>query len=72
MLCFHDQTRVLVTHGINYLPKVDLIVVLDEGRISAIGSYQELLLQGGAFAEFLKNYLAEAYEDEEELDPESE
>jgi hypothetical protein len=53
------------------LPKVDLIVVLSEGTISAMGSYQELLQEGGAFADFLKMYLDEAQTDEIELDEES-
>ena len=35
-----DKTRILVTHGITYLPKVDHIVVLKEGKISEQGSYQ--------------------------------
>ena len=55
-----------MTHGIQYLPKVDVIVVLNEGSISAVGSYRELLTQGGAFADFLKNYLTDLEEEEEE------
>ncbi|XP_043571121.1 ATP-binding cassette sub-family C member 3 isoform X3 [Chiloscyllium plagiosum] len=50
------KTRVLVTHGISFLPQVDQIVVLVNGRISEMGSYQELQNQNGAFAEFLRNY----------------
>uniref|UniRef100_A0A4W5QXV8 ABC-type glutathione-S-conjugate transporter n=1 Tax=Hucho hucho TaxID=62062 RepID=A0A4W5QXV8_9TELE len=59
------KTRILVTHGISFLPQVNNIVVLVEGRVSEMGSYQELLQQNGAFAEFLRNYsLEDIVEDE--------
>lgn len=35
---------------------MDTIVVMVEGKISEMGSYQELLRQDGAFAEFLRTY----------------
>ncbi|NWU91498.1 MRP3 protein, partial [Upupa epops] len=50
------KTRILVTHGISFLPQVDNIVVLVDGKISEMGSYQDLLKQNKAFAEFLRNY----------------
>ncbi|XP_028669919.1 multidrug resistance-associated protein 1 isoform X2 [Erpetoichthys calabaricus] len=50
------KTRVLVTHGMSYLPQMDLILVMVDGQITETGSYQELLDQGGAFAEFLRTY----------------
>ncbi|KAM6121775.1 LOW QUALITY PROTEIN: ATP-binding cassette sub-family C member 6 [Phoenicopterus ruber ruber] len=52
-----DKTRVLVTHTINILPQVDNIVLLVDGMISEIGSYQELLQRNGAFAEFLHSHI---------------
>ncbi|ETE72132.1 Multidrug resistance-associated protein 1, partial [Ophiophagus hannah] len=51
-----NKTRILVTHGVSYLPLMDTIVVLSEGKISEMGSYQELLKQDRAFAEFLRTY----------------
>ncbi|XP_064317887.1 multidrug resistance-associated protein 1 isoform X6 [Phalacrocorax carbo] len=51
-----NKTRVLVTHAINYLPQMDTILVMTDGEISEMGSYQELLKQDGAFAEFLRTY----------------
>ncbi|XP_051926934.1 ATP-binding cassette sub-family C member 3-like isoform X3 [Hippocampus zosterae] len=60
------KTRILVTHGISYLPQVDNIVVMVDGRVSEMGSYQELLKQNGAFAEFLRNYALEDFVDEDE------
>uniref|UniRef100_S4R710 ABC-type glutathione-S-conjugate transporter n=1 Tax=Petromyzon marinus TaxID=7757 RepID=S4R710_PETMA len=48
------QTRVLVTHGLSFLPHVDRIVVLTAGRVSESGSYSELMLSGEAFSELLR------------------
>ncbi|XP_056627063.1 ATP-binding cassette sub-family C member 3 isoform X1 [Triplophysa dalaica] len=60
------KTRILVTHGITFLPQVDNILVMVEGRMTEMGSYQELLKQNGAFAEFLRNYsLEDIIEDDE-------
>uniref|UniRef100_A0A3Q3RDE5 ATP-binding cassette, sub-family C (CFTR/MRP), member 3 n=1 Tax=Monopterus albus TaxID=43700 RepID=A0A3Q3RDE5_MONAL len=53
------KTRILVTHGISFLPQVDNIMVMVDGQVSEMGSYQELLKQNGAFAEFLRNYSLE-------------
>uniref|UniRef100_A0A8C6XH06 ABC-type glutathione-S-conjugate transporter n=1 Tax=Naja naja TaxID=35670 RepID=A0A8C6XH06_NAJNA len=63
------KTRILVTHGIHFLPQVDYIVVIVDGRISEMGSYQELLQQNRSFAEFLHNYAPD--EDIEEDEPTS-
>ncbi|XP_069809503.1 ATP-binding cassette sub-family C member 3 isoform X2 [Dendropsophus ebraccatus] len=61
------KTRLLVTHGISFLPQVDHIVVIVDGKVSETGSYQELMKQNGAFAEFLRNYSSEDNVEEEEL-----
>ncbi|XP_078381561.1 multidrug resistance-associated protein 1-like isoform X2 [Oculina patagonica] len=53
------KTRVLVTHGIAFLPQVDQIIVFQDGRISEVGTYKELVKNKGAFAEFLKTYATE-------------
>ncbi|KAL0617468.1 Multidrug resistance-associated protein 1 [Plecturocebus cupreus] len=60
------QTRILVTHSVSYLPQVDIIIVMSGGKISEMGSYQELLARDGAFAEFLRTYASA----EQEQDPE--
>uniref|UniRef100_A0A8C6TRJ6 ABC-type glutathione-S-conjugate transporter n=1 Tax=Neogobius melanostomus TaxID=47308 RepID=A0A8C6TRJ6_9GOBI len=60
------KTRILVTHGITFLPQVHNIMVMVEGRVSEMGSYQELLKQNGAFAEFLRNYTLEDIIEEDE------
>ncbi|XP_035389254.1 canalicular multispecific organic anion transporter 2 isoform X3 [Electrophorus electricus] len=63
------KTRILVTHGISFLPQVDNILVLVEGTVSEMGSYQDLLKQNGAFAEFLRNYsLEDIIEDDDVME----
>ena len=57
------KTRVLVTHGITYLPKTDHIIVMKEGKVSEQGSYDELLGQKGEFANFLLEYMTEMQDD---------
>uniref|UniRef100_A0A8C1Z2N0 Uncharacterized protein n=1 Tax=Cyprinus carpio TaxID=7962 RepID=A0A8C1Z2N0_CYPCA len=51
-----DKTRILVTHGISFLPYVDEIVVLVNGVVSEVGSYDGLRASKGAFSEFLETY----------------
>lgn len=48
-----------MTHGVSFLPYVDEIVVLKEGCVSEVGSYQSLKDSKGAFSEFLDTYAKE-------------
>ena len=59
-----------MTHGVHWLPMVEKIVVMVDGRVSELGSYDELLSHDGPFAQFLKTYFTQEDDDEEE-DPES-
>ncbi|XP_036368003.1 canalicular multispecific organic anion transporter 2 [Octopus sinensis] len=61
-----SKTRIFVTHGIHWLPKVDKVIVMSDGSVSEEGSYDELISHNGAFAQFLLTYLNEA----EDSDPE--
>uniref|UniRef100_A0A8C7IGV6 Multidrug resistance-associated protein 1 n=1 Tax=Oncorhynchus kisutch TaxID=8019 RepID=A0A8C7IGV6_ONCKI len=63
-----DRTRVLVTHGLSFLPQADLILVMVEGEITERGSYLELMARDGAFAEFLRTYANKEQEDDESGD----
>lgn len=65
------KTRILVTHGVHWLPKVDEIIVMDNGRISERGTFQQLLQHNGPFAQFLQVYLLHDDAPEEENDTES-
>ncbi|KAJ8308836.1 hypothetical protein KUTeg_013710 [Tegillarca granosa] len=62
-----DKTRVLVTHGVHWLPKVDQIIVMRNGEISEIGTYSELLQNGKEFSEFLKTYSSAASDTSEDI-----
>ena len=55
-MCTCVQVRILVTHGIGFLPQCDVIVVMADGQITEVGSYNELIENDGAFAQFLQNY----------------
>lgn len=37
-----DRTRILVTHAVDFLPQADHIILMDEGRIVAQGTYEEM------------------------------
>ncbi|XP_069159719.1 multidrug resistance-associated protein 1 [Procambarus clarkii] len=62
------KTRILVTHGVAFLPQVDKIVVLRKGEVTEQGTYGELLEKKGAFQEFLLQYLSEKEEEDETLE----
>lgn len=61
------RSRLLVTHGISFLPFVEEIFVVKDGEISESGSYQQLLDQKGAFAEFLTQHIQSLDEEDEEI-----
>ncbi|KAL2917476.1 hypothetical protein HK105_203142 [Polyrhizophydium stewartii] len=59
------KTVFLVTHQLHQLPKVDMVVVLDEGRVVETGAFRELMArEDGALAEIMKDYHFEDAETE--------
>ncbi|XP_037804292.1 canalicular multispecific organic anion transporter 1-like isoform X2 [Penaeus monodon] len=48
-----DRTRLLVTHAVTFLPRVDEVVVMEGGRVVEKGSYAELVAKQGDFANFV-------------------
>lgn len=47
-------TRIVVAHRLSTIKGCDRILVMDEGRIAESGTYDELLSQGGIFAELVE------------------
>uniref|UniRef100_A0A6Q2XRI0 ABC-type glutathione-S-conjugate transporter n=1 Tax=Esox lucius TaxID=8010 RepID=A0A6Q2XRI0_ESOLU len=62
-----DKTRVLVTHGLSYLPQADLILVMVEGEITEMGSYLELMGRKGAFAEFIRVFAGNEHKERSQM-----
>ncbi|KAF7327422.1 ABC transporter protein [Mycena kentingensis (nom. inval.)] len=50
------KTRILVTHALHFLPYVDYIIALADGRIAERGTYDELMDKQGEFASFVKEF----------------
>ena len=70
VLCdkLQNKTRVLVTHAIDILDKVDTIIVLDEGQIIHQGSYEELK-DSEYFKRLIENENTKQQKEEEKVDP---
>ncbi|WP_081166184.1 thiol reductant ABC exporter subunit CydD [Lactococcus garvieae] len=51
---FEKKLVFLATHRLHWLPQMDLILVLNEGKLEAIGSHQELLTTNAYYQELLQ------------------
>lgn len=49
---------------------VDKIVVLSDGQVADFGTYEELISRDGAFAQFLKSFLEQEDDSDNEEDEE--
>ena len=64
------KTRVLVTHGIGFLPQVDVILVMKDGKISEMGSYESLIDKKGDFSDFMRDQMQKQEDINDESDTE--
>jgi len=51
-------TRIIVAHRLSTIRNCDRIIVMDDGRIAEMGTFNELLAQEGLFAELVKRQIA--------------
>lgn len=47
------KTRIFVTNSLNFLPRCDKIVFIQNGKIMGVGQYNELIKKSGAFSDFI-------------------
>jgi ATP-binding cassette subfamily C (CFTR/MRP) protein 1 len=48
-----NATRVLATNALHFLPKADRVVVIEDGRVAEMGTYDELMSKGLNFASLM-------------------
>ncbi|KAF7268017.1 hypothetical protein GWI33_018818 [Rhynchophorus ferrugineus] len=58
-----NKCTVLVTHQLQYLKTVNRIYVMDGGKFSASGTYQEIKNSDGEFSKLFKNEITEENDD---------
>ncbi|KAJ7116424.1 ABC transporter [Mycena epipterygia] len=50
------KTRILVTHALHFLPHVDYIITITDGRIAERGTYADLIKNDGEFSKFITEF----------------
>ncbi|CAG8843653.1 16120_t:CDS:1, partial [Racocetra persica] len=72
------KTRLLSTHHLHYIPRVDYIICMEDGEIAEQGTYEDLMKDGKIFSKLIAEYSkaesdSEIKEDKEQtLDDEKE
>jgi ABC-type multidrug transport system ATPase subunit len=58
-------TRILVTHALHFLPKVDYIYFMVDGRIAERGTFEEMMANCGEFSRTFDEFVTKGQEDSE-------
>lgn len=58
------KTRILVTHALHFLPQVDYIYAIADGRIAERGTYAELTENDGEFSKFITEFGSKTADEE--------
>ncbi|RIB07051.1 ABC transporter [Gigaspora rosea] len=53
------KTRLLVTHHLHYLPQVDYVIYMEDGKIAEQGTYEKLMKDGKIFSKLIAEYGAD-------------
>jgi len=56
----HDRTTVVIAHRLSTVRDADLIVALDQGRVVESGRHEELVAQGGMYAQLVQRQISSA------------
>lgn len=59
------KCRILATHQLHVLDRVDRVIWMEGGRIEAIGTFQELMQGNPGFAEMMREIATDANDEEE-------
>ena len=51
-------TRIIVAHRLSTIRNCDRIIVMDDGRLAEMGTFDELVEKGGIFADLVKRQIA--------------
>ncbi|KAF8585441.1 ABC protein [Ramaria rubella] len=66
------KTVLLVTHALHFLPQVDYIYTLVNGKVAERGSYDELTRRNGPFAKLVAEFGGGGTKEEEATEPDGE
>ena len=53
-----NATRIIVAHRLSTIRNCDRIIVMDDGRLAEMGTFDELVEKGGIFADLVKRQIA--------------